>query len=248
MKKNNFKRKNIFLYKIALVISIITFSLFLVTYISVYNINSTEYFYNFEDDEINSFPNGFVGVGRSTVHTKVVEWLYNDGHKGKVVQISYLDTIYTDEVDYAGIELNTLFSKAHDGFISFDIYLMEELKIAIDVCQEDPIWDSKDDICIRFSYLSLGDIAVRNEFRFLENITSSALELRQWYHFEVNFNCQKNEWDIKVYNKNAILIGIGSFRFFRQPSYLCQLYFATYAFGNEFYVDNVYISLNNIIL
>ena len=242
MKRYKFKSKNIFLYKIALVM-IITVSIFF-AYFSTY-INSTEYYYDFENDAINSFPIGFVGIGRTTVHTKVVGWDHDDGHAGKVVQISYLDTFYTDSVDYAGIELNTLFSKANEGFISFDIYLVEELGIAIDVCQEDPIWDSKDDICIRIAYQSTYVMA-RDVRDSLINVLSPALKLCQWYHFQLEFNCQKNEWSVMIY-KEMVLLGSMDFQFNIQPSYLCQLYFATYTLGNEFYIDNVRISLNNII-
>lgn len=241
MKKFNFKSKNMFLYKIMLV-SVISFSIFVFIYFSTYT-NSTEYYYDFENDAINSFPIGFVGVGRTTVHTKVVEWDIDDGHKGKVVEISYLDRTHLDEVNYSGIELNTLFNKATKGYITFDIYLVEELGIAIDVCQEDPIWDNKDDICIRIVYPNY--VMVRNVYHSLVKVMSTPLNLLQWYHFILGFNCQENKWHISIY-KEMVLMGSMEFQFNIRPSYLCQLYFATYALGTEFYIDNVYISLEEI--
>ena len=244
MEKYKLKEKNNFFYKIVF-IAVISFSIIFVVYFSV-DSNRTEYFYDFENDAINSFPAGFVGIGRNTDYTKVVEWNENDGHDGKVVYISYLDRIYLDEVDYSGIELNTLFNKAWAGDISFDIYLVEELGIAIDVCQEDVLWDKKDDICIRIVHESTY-VKARDVSGSLVKVLSSPLKLFQWYSFKLKFNCQKHEWRISIY-KDMDLIGIPiAFQFDIQPSYLCQLYFATYAEGNQFYIDNVHISLNNLI-
>lgn len=243
MKKNKRKEKNTFL-NVGLVV-IISFSIIFVTYFFVVNTNQTEYFYDFESDVVNSFPAGFVGVGRSTVHTKVVEWDLDDGHDGKVVYISYLDRIFLDEVNYTGIELNTLFNRANDGYVSFDIYLLHRgLGIAIDVCQEDMIWNNTDDICIRIGESTY--VSARNEDRALEKVFEKSLTTNTWYRFVVEFNCQKNEWTISIYDKVG-LIGNNEFKFNVQPSYLCQLYFATYELGNEFFVDNVRISLGEII-
>lgn len=228
-----------------LIVVLISFLFLLIIY-SYVNIkqNETEYFYDFESDVTGTFPKDFVGVGRVTEHTSVVDWDLDDGHDGKVVYISYLDRIYLDKVNYSGIELNTLFNRANDGYISFDIYFIHRgLGIAIDICQEDPIWNNTDDICIRIAYESVY-VSARNEDGALEKISEKSLLTNVWYHFTIEFNCQENEWVISIYD-NGGLITNNNFKFNIQPSYLCQLYFATYVLGNEFYIDNVYISLEN---
>ena len=119
--------------------------------------------------------------------------------------------------------------------------------MCIDVCQEDMVWNSTDDICIRMPWSSVEVISVRNELGIIENITTS-LELLHWYHFKIYFNCIRNSWNVVVYDEDMKVFGNGNFKFFVQPSYMCQLYFATYTLSNEFYIDNVRISLNNIIM
>jgi len=222
---------------------LMSISILLIAGIYIYD-RQTEYFYDFENDAINSFPKGFVGVGRINT-TKVVEWTVDDGHKGKVVQIAYLEE---NPYNYTGTEINTLFTKSTEGTISFDIYLTEFLRVCIDVCQEDTVWNSTDDVCIRMSYWDFVEvISVENELGKLENITSS-LELLQWYHLKIYFNCIRNAWNVVVYDEDMNVVGNGNFKFFVQPSYMCQLYFATYKLGNMFYIDNVRISLNSIII
>lgn len=245
MKKYELKEKNIFFYKIVF-IAIISFSAIFIIYFNV-DLNKTEYFYDFESDKVGSFPTGFVGVGRNTDYTSVVEWNENDGHAGKVVYISYLDRIYLDEINYSGIELNTLFNKATEGVVSFDIYFLHgDLGIAIDVCQEDWIWNRTDDISFRILYEEYPDFSVRDSLGRLEGITTPPLDLNSWYHFEIEFNCQQNEWSVEI-SKNERFVGVGSFNFYVQPSYLSQIYFSTYKLGCEFYIDNVQISLNSLI-
>ena len=222
---------------------LISINILLIAGIQIYD-RQTEYFYDFENDVVDSFPKGFVGVGRINT-TKVVEWNVDDGHKGKVVQIAYLEE---NPYDYAGTELNTLFTKSTEGIISFDIYLKCFLSVAIDICQEDMVWNKTDDICIRmpqWDYVEV--ISVRNELGRIENITNS-LELLQWYHFIIYYNCIRNNWNVVVYDEDMKMFGEGGFDFSVQPSYMCQLYFATYKLSNEFYIDNVRISLNNIII
>lgn len=183
-----------------------------------------------------------MGVGRIDT-TKVVEWDLDDGHKGKVVHIKYLEE---NPYDYTGTELNTLFNRANEGYISFDIYLEHELGVAIDICQEDPIWDKIDDICIRFGYGGDMDITVRDSRGAISIVSSTELELFTWYHFEIEFNCIYNTWNIKVSKGTSIFID-EDFNFYVRPSYLCQLYFSTYVMGNEYYVDNVHIILSDLI-
>ena len=222
---------------------LMSISILLIAGIYIYD-RQTEYFYDFENDAINSFPKGFVGVGRINT-TKVVEWSVDDGHKGKVVQIAYLEE---NPYNYTGTEINTLFTKSTEGTISFDIYLTEFLRVCIDVCQEDTVWNSTDDVCIRMpQWDSIEVISVENELGKLENITSS-LELLQWYHLKIYFNCIRNAWNVVVYDEDMNVVGNGNFKFFVQPSYMCQLYFSTYLLGNVFYIDNVRISLNSIII
>lgn len=242
MKKYGLKFKTTDLYK-KMVIIVISFSiLFTVFFYLDYLNNKTqsEYFYDFEGDTINSFPKGFVGVGRIDT-TKVVAWNLDDGHKGKVAQIVYLEE---NPYDYTGTELNTLFNKATKGFISFDIYFVEELGIAIDVCQEDPIYDRKDDISIRITYGDPPLFTVVDSFNNIKEMSS--VKLLKWYHFEIEFNCERNEWSIEIYSKTRLLSS-KNLNFYIQPLYLCQLYFATYKLGNKFYIDNVNISLVTII-
>lgn len=200
---------------------LIASSIILIALIVNIDTTRTEYFYDFEDDAINSFPKGFVGVGRIDT-TKVVAWDFDDGHKGKVVQIVYLEE---NPYDYTGTELNTLFSKATEGFVSFDIYIKHGLRIGFDICQEDPIWDSDDDVSIYSIRL---------------------IELCKWYRLEVSFNCLENKWNIKIYREGT-LIKFNTYNFDVQPPYMCQLYFATYEIGSEFYIDNVSILLDTLL-
>ena len=244
-KSNSEKKKDKNTIRNGIIIIILSFSsIILVTYFFL-QANQTEYYYDFENDAVNSFPTGFMGIGRVVEHTRVVSWNLDDGHKGKVMYISYLDRIFLDEVNYSGIELNTLFNRANDGRISFDIYLMHrDMGIAIDLVQEDLIWNNTDDICLR-----VGDstyISARNEDMHLEKISEKALTTNVWYTFIIDFNCRDNEWTISIYDKTS-LIGSNSFKFNVQPLYFSQLYFATYELGNEFYIDNVRISLNNLV-
>ena len=238
------KNKNSFFKKKKFAV-IVGFSILFVIFF-YFNISIREYSYDFEDDIIGSFPKGFVGIGRPTKYTKVVEWNRDDGHKGKVVEINQLDRIYLDKIDYSGIELNTVFSKATKGFISFDVYVVNNLGVAIDICQEDLVWNKSDDICIRIGYEGHPYIWVRNSEGRLENIMVLPLILERWYNFKINFDTEKNEWDIEVYNKDMTLMAKGNFRFYIQPTHICQLYFAAYTLGGIFYIDNVVISLSTL--
>ncbi len=205
---------------------------------TIYNNSSNEYFYNFENDTIGSFPDDWVGFARWYEKVEVVRWDKNDGHTGKVVDVGYWEENFIH-----GIEFNTLFKKAKSGIIEFDIYVENVVnRIYLDVCQEDFIYNYWDDIAIRIQTRNKVNLNIINNKGIFTEIMP-VFELKTWYHFKINFNVN-NGWDLTIYKDQSMTQILSEhYDFFHQPLYFSQLYFATYRLNSQFFVDNIRISL-----
>jgi len=194
---------------------------------------SNSYFYDFEDDEIGSYPSGFVGNFRDTSSTKVI--YFDDIHKN-VVEVKYLEEPPHNPLDYGGMEFNTLFGLTESGIIEFDVYLLTNDGFGIDICQSDSEYDSADDIQINFDD---GDIRIFNGFGAYNKI--STYSTKKWHHFKIKYNL--DEWSIWIDNN----LKKENIKYYRNPPYFCQLYFSTYVLGQVFYVDNIRITKLGVI-
>ncbi len=199
--------------------------------------NISTYSYNFEDDDVGSYPNGFVGVLRDIDYTRVI---YFNELYGNVAEIIYLDEPPINPLDNGGLELNTGFNKATEGIIEFDIYVESIVnRIYIDICQEDIIYDYRDDVAIRMTTKDGLNIIIVDEWGTLEKI--STFNVKGWYRFRIEFNIETG-WDLTITNLSNMKIFQNHFDFFHKPEYFSQLYFSTYTLGTTFYVDNILIT------
>ena len=205
---------------------------------NTFAIAPANYFYDFEDDKLGSIPSEFTGTGRRFEEVQVVQWDKLDGHYGKVVEIGYFK-----ERELFGTEFSILFEKSTKGIVEFDIYVENVVnRIYLDLCQEDVIYDYRDDVAIRMWNSGRLNIWALNEIGSLGEI--SAFHLKRWYHFKIEFDTETG-WDL-------LIVGyleydtFNHFQFYRQPEYFSQLYFATYVIGSKFYIDNVKIGLNEL--
>ena len=186
------------------------------------------YLYDFEDDKVGSYPDAFVGNLRDTDYTRVV--YFDDTYKN-VVEVNYWQEPPYNPLEYGGMEFNTLYGLTLSGIIEFDIYLLSYKKVNIDICQSDPIYDSDDDITINFQ--ADRSIVIKDENKNYKQI--SLFSIRKWYHFKIEYNV--DEWKIWVNGK----LEQTNIKYYLEPPYFCQLYFATYDLGQVFYVDNIKI-------
>jgi len=192
---------------------------------------SHTYSYNFENDEVGSYPTGFVGNWRDTKYTRVI--YFDEIHKN-IVEVRYLEEPPINPIIGGGMEFNTLFKLTTSGIIEFDIYLLYNKKVGIDICQSDAIYDNDDDIDIHLN----GDrsITIKDEFGNHKQISSFSTQ--KWYHFKIEFDI--NKWSIWIDET----LQQADIRYYQKPPYFCQLYFATYDLGQIFYVDNIEITVN----
>lgn len=198
------------------------------------------YFYDFEDDKLGTFPDGFVGVGRNVSLTSVV---YFDEIHSKVVEVRYLIPMDLESIwiIYPGVELNTLFQLTKVGVIEFDINMLYYKRMCIDICQSDVGYDPIDDIRIWIGYSTGGrDISIINENGGRQYLCDFLTQT--WYHFKIEFDIDVG-WNIWIDNK----LYKEDIKWQQRPSYFCQLYFATYELGQVFSIDNVRITMLEII-
>jgi len=172
---------------------------------------------------------------RDIDYTRVV--YFDEMHKN-VVEVRYLiPNIINPIENYGGVEFNTIFRLTKKGIIEFDIYILYNKKICIDICQTDGEYDINDDIVIRIPLSSTNRyIAVLNEVGVYEEVNSFSTS--KWYHFKIEFDVSVG-WVLWIDN----VLRSGRIGFYRDPSYICQLYFATYELGQVFFIDNVKISI-----
>jgi len=190
--------------------------------------------YDFEDDEIGAYPNGFVGVLRDTNYTRVI---YLDEIHGQVVEIRYLEEPPFNPIIGGGMEFNALFGLTAAGTVEFDIYVLHAKRIYIDICQTDVEYDYRDDIAIRMPLSTTDDyIAIMDDEGEYERVKSFSTKV--WYHFKIEYDIEIG-WSLWIDH----VIESHSLPFYQDPPYMCQLYFATYELGQIFYVDNVKITL-----
>jgi len=194
----------------------------------------TIYYYDFEDDKTGSYPKGFIGVLRDTDYTRVV--YFDEIHKN-VVEINYFEEPSYNPVIGGGLEFNTIFRLTKRGIIEFDIYIIYNKRINIDICQTDGEYDIIDDIVIRMPFSSTQHhIAIMNEEGVYEEIKSFSIS--RWYKFKIEFDVDIG-WALWIDGAlQSSRIG-----FYQDPPYMCQLYFATYELGQVFYVDNIMINI-----
>lgn len=192
--------------------------------------------YDFEDDDIESYPKGFVGVWRDTNYTRVI---YLGETYGNVVEIRYLDEPPLNPLDNGGLEFNTLFRLSSKGTIEFDIYVLFNKRIAIDIVQTDGEYDVNDDIVIRIGNSNEKDIRIMTGDGVYQIVKSFSTKV--WYHFKIEYDIEIG-WSLWIDN----VIESYSLPFYQDPPYFCQLYFATYELGQVFYVDNVKITLDQL--
>ena len=192
-----------------------------------------EVVYDFEDDIIGEHPEGFSGW--SWDGTEIID--LKDGTHNKVAEVANRDG--------EGVELATRFKKAVEGIIEFDIYLGYDEIVNIDICQTNEDYDSKDDICIHLGVD--GYITIKDGIgRFVKVLSFSE---DTWYHFKIIFNLEY--WELWIdgnritddYQRNLFY----NFNHYEEPPYFCQLYFSTYMEDNQFYVDNIEITVIEII-
>ena len=194
------------------------------------------FYYNFEDDKIGSYPDGFVGNLRNTDYTRVVYW---DEIHGNVVEIKYLEEPPLNPIIGGGMEFNTLFGLTKKGVVEFDIYIESIVnRIYLDICQTDVEYDYRDDVALRMTTKDGLNILVVNEYGILEEI--STFSLKGWYHFKIKFNVETG-YDLTIIKTLGTEVFSGHFDFFYKPQYFTQVYFATYTLGTVFYVDNIRI-------
>lgn len=195
------------------------------------------FYYDFEDDKTGTYPGGFVGVLRDTEYTRVV--YFDESHRN-VVEIRYLEEPPFNPIIGGGMEFNTLFGFTTAGIIEFDVYLLYNKRVNIDICQTDAEWDTehyKDDVVIRMPFsIDFRYIAIMTEEGVYENV--EPFHTSKWYSFKIEFDLES--WRLWINND---LIQSNRIGFIRTPEYFCQLYFATYELGSVFYVDNVKISI-----
>ena len=242
MPKKKYKKKQKKNHKLLYVIIIPVIIVSLLFVIKNFSEISNEYFYNFENDDIGDFPEGWVGIARWYEKVEVMQWDKNDGYTGGRV----VDVGYWEENVISGIEFNTLFKKAKSGVIEFDIYVENvENRIYIDICQEDMIYNYWDDIAMRIQSRNKVNFNIINSRGIFTEIMPE-FELKTWYHFKIKFNVETG-WDLKIYKAMSMIPVLSAhYDYFHTPDYFSQLYFATYGLNSQFFIDNVRVSLTEL--
>lgn len=186
-------------------------------------------FYDFEDQKVGSFPDGFVGLDRRVEDIHIVEWNKTDELYGKVLRVSYLE-----ENDYGGVECNLLFKQSKKGIVEFDLF-PDDNKMGIILCQKDTEYNYRDDINIKVPKNS--EIAVMDKNGEYKEIMKFTKEI--WYHFKIEYNIDTG-FNVSITNEYRFTY-VYLFDFFYDPPYFCQIYFSTYQLGTIFYLDNLRI-------
>ena len=216
------KKRNI----IFLIIGFISISFGLYAYFGYSEVSlkfPDKIFYDFENEEIGSFPSGWRGTRWDG--TEIVKWRNEDKGFGKVAEIMNRDG--------AGVEFAIRFTDSKKGVIEFDIYGDLGKEFTVQICQEDAKYNPIDDIIIR---LGMGiKIIGAGDYGRLGNFSKG-----KWLHFKIEYDVD-SDWHLWIddvsFNKN------NGFCYFKQPNYMSQLYFYTFYSNNRFYVDNVKITV-----
>ncbi len=205
-----------------LLFGIITAAVY-ISYKSFSNSNKYIKSWNFDEDQVGSFPSDW--SGKRWGGTQIVA--EKDG-RFNVVEIH--DTFSNKPVEFA-----IYFEELESGEVSFWIYGDTHETFTVWLCSgKGADFDHKDDIIIKFSRNL--HISVFNEMGRYKAI--KMYSNRHWYFCEVEFNCTKNAW--KLWLDNYFY---GEFQFYQQPNEINNLYFTTGKIldNTKFYVDDVKI-------
>lgn len=220
--KKRKKRNRIFLIIGFISISFVLFAYF--GYSGTSLKSQDKIFYDFEDDEIGSFPEGWRGTRWDG--TEIVRWREESEGFGKVAEIMNRDG--------DGVEFANRFNDAKVGIIEFDIYGDTTKHFAIHICQTDAEYNPIDDIIIRFRSL-----AITTKDKGVDRKVLGYF-INRWFHFRIEFDVD-DDWHLWI--DGASIDNNFGIEYFQKPKYFSQLYFWTFELNNRFFVDNVKITV-----
>ena len=195
----------------------------------------TNIFFDFEDDIIGEHPEGWSGTswdGTEVIVFREEYWIL-DAYNiyNKVAEVKNRDG--------EGVELATRYKKAETGVIEFDIYGFKDEKFSVDLTQMTSEYTHLDDICIS---LGVDGLITIQDGRNI-HIKVARFEIKTWYHFKIEFNLI--DWKLWIDGVDKTL-GY-DFTHYETPPYYCELYFSTYEKDNSFYIDNVNITVIDLL-
>ncbi len=203
----------------------ISFGLFATFWYSRTSLKSQdEIFYDFENEEIGSFPSGWRGTRWDG--TEIVRWREESEGFGKVAEIMNRDG--------DGVEFANRFNDAKVGIIEFDIYGDTTKHFVVHICQTDAEYNPIDDIIIRFR-----DSGITTKDRGVYKKVLGYI-INKWYHFRIAFDVD-DDWHLWIDGVN--IDNNFGYEYLQKPPYFAQLYFWSFELNNRFFVDNVKITV-----